>query len=181
MNVSIGPYSRSRVILCSADAGPKSQRDIACEAGYFFPGAKWVATVRNAADDLRCRFVILTAVHGMVNPDDVISPYDMIINDNKVEVSRNLSNTIPRLIGGNQYDILVFHSGGCPTDPIIKVVKPILHSNKISLITFGRPNMYDIGKIRDLVDLLIKGTSLGELGSVLKYPDWLKFFPIIGC
>ena len=59
LKVTIGPFLRDRIALCSADAGPGSQRDYPCKAGYFFPGGKWVGAVRNAAERLRCDFYIL--------------------------------------------------------------------------------------------------------------------------
>ncbi len=66
--MKIGPYKQERILLCSADAGPKSQRGRPCEAGIFFLGAKWVGATRNCAQRLGCDFTILTTGHGMVRP-----------------------------------------------------------------------------------------------------------------
>ena len=172
----IGPYHINRIVLCSADASPRSQRRNNDQAQYFFPEAKWVGTVRNAAMRLHCRFVILTTAHGMVSPEEEISPYDMHIREHKDQVRQNWSQTIPVLIGNNQYDILVFYAGGCPIDEMVKVMLPILQLNNIDLIAFGRPNMFDVNKIDNVIEFLIRGTSLNEIRSILRFPDRLLFY-----
>jgi hypothetical protein len=177
MQTLIGPYPRSKIVLCSADAGPASQREKSGEAGYFFPRGRWVGALRNAAERLGCRFVILTTAHGMVNPGDVIHHYDLHITEHKLRVTENWRQTIPHLLAGMPGSLLVFYSGGCPRDIYIEVLRPILYAQRISLITFGRPNAFDIGKIDEFVDLLMKGTSLAELRSILKCPDKLEFYP----
>lgn len=173
----IGPFPKDRIVLCSADAGPGSQRDYSCEAAYFFPEAKWVGAVRNIAEKLGYRFVILTTGHGMVNPWDTIDPYDKHINEYPREVNEKWIETIPKILGSDQYDILVFYPGGCPRDLYIELMMPILNSINISLITFGRPNMYDINKLPDVIKFLVSGTNNDELKSILKCPEWLEYYP----
>ncbi len=177
MPMFIGPYPKSKIVLCSADASPNSQRKHPGEAAYFFPGGKWVGTLRNAAERLGCRFVILTTEHGMVNPGDVIHPYDAAIAEHRLRVTEKWRETIPHLLANLSGSLLVFYSGGCPRDAYIDVLEPILHAQGVSLITFGRPNMFDIDKIDKFVGLLIKGTSLDELTSILRCPDRLEFYP----
>jgi len=72
---------------------------------------------------------------------------------------------------------MVFYAGGCPREPILDILLPILHNENISLITFGRTNMYDIGKIDEFVNMIISGTSTEKLKSILKLPHRLKFRP----
>lgn len=175
-NSRIGPFDRSDMVLCSADAGPNAQKKHDDTAEYFFPGAKWVRAIGNSARRQNCRFVILTTAHGMVNPSKLISPYDLHIRDHKELVQRKWRETIPALLEGRGYRILIFHSGGCPRDPMIDIMLPILHDLGISLLSFGRPNMWDIGKMDDIVERLVQGTSLDELGSLLKVPDRLVYY-----
>jgi hypothetical protein len=54
---------------------------------------------------------------------------------------------------------------------------PILRDLKIDFITFGRPNMYDSGKIKIMAEMLENGSSMNELKAILKYPEWLLFVP----
>jgi len=178
MNPSLGPYPRVRIVLCSADASPISQRKEPCEAAFFYPGASWVGAVRNAAEDERCKFVILTTAYGMVEPFDIIAPYDLHIDADTYQVQEKWKQTIPSLIGQGRYDILVFYPGGCPRGKYLRLLKPIVGENGVSLITFGRPNMFDSGKIADVVSCLCQGTSIEGLKSILKYPEYLEFFPV---
>ena len=173
----IGPYQRTRIVLCSADASPKSQAKEKGEAAYFFPGAKWVGAIRNAARDLKCRFVILTTAHGMVNPHDIISPYDLKAENNKKKVPEIWRNTVPQILGSNNYDLLLFYAGGVPREPYMELFLPILRDLKIDFIIFGRPNMYDSGKIRVMAGMLEKGSCMNELKSILKCPEKLTFVP----
>lgn len=172
---SIGPYRRDRIVLCSADA--KSQAATACEAAYFFPKAKWVGAVRNAANSLGCKFVILTTAHGMIKPDKIIDPYDLKAEDNKEYVAEIWRNTVPQLLGNNQYDLIVFYAGGVPRQPYLDLFLPILRDMKIDFITFGRPNMYDSGKIGSVVKKTERGSSIDGLKTILNYPEWLLFVP----
>ena len=176
MPVYIGPYPRDRVVLCSGDAGPRSQRKRPCEASYFFPRARWVGAVRNAADRLECRFVILTTGHGMVDPETVIERYDVHISHDPRRVSENWRSTALELLGSNQYDIVVFYRGGCP-DTYIDMLQPLLRNMNISLLTFGRPNMHDIGHLDELTNQLVKGTTYARLKSILGWPSLLKYYP----
>lgn len=173
---SIGPFSKDRIALCSADAGPRSQKKIPDQAGYFFPKAKWVGATRNKAEKLGCRFVILTTGRGMVNPWDTISLFDRHIDEYPKEISEKWEETIPNILGTNQYDILIFYAGGCPRDAYIELMIPILKTINVSLITFGRPNMFDINALEDCVEGLIKGTTFQKLKAFLKCPERLEFY-----
>ena len=178
IKTQIGPYSKDRIVLCSTDAHPDSQRKEPYYAGFFFPGATWVGAVRNAAQDLECRLVVLTTAHGMVDSLDLIGPYDLHIYADMRKVGRNWSETIPCLMGKNQCDLVVLYTGGCPREPYIELLKPVLHDNGISLIAFGKPNTFDSGRVVDVARLLMNGTHLEELRSILKSPDTLEFFPV---
>jgi hypothetical protein len=112
----------------------------------------------------------------MVNPEVVIEPYDVHIDDYPKLVEKNWYYTALNLLGGNQYDILILYRGGCP-DSYIPVLRPILHGLNISLITFGRPNMYDIGKLGEFTNRIINGTTYEGLKSILRFPAELKFYP----
>jgi hypothetical protein len=173
----IGPVPRSRIALCSGDAGPKSQRTTPSEAADFFPEGRWVGRVRNAANSLGVRFFVLTTGYGLVEPDAVLGAYDLPIQKNKPQVDTHWRQTIPQLIRASEYDIMVFYPGGCPPDLYVKLLAPILQQQGVSLVTFGRPNMYDSNKIEPFVELLTKGASLEELRSLLGQPERLQYFP----
>jgi hypothetical protein len=47
---------------------------------------------------LSCDFFIITTAHGMVDPTQIISPYDMHINKYPTEVEANWQTTIPAMV-----------------------------------------------------------------------------------
>jgi len=177
MNTRIGPVAINRLVLCSADASPDSQRSQQDKAEYFFPDGRWVGAVRNASHDLGCRFVILTTGYGLVNPDDLLARYDKHIDKYRDYIAEKWRWTVPRVLGVRQYDMMVFYSGGCPRDKYLEILRPILRSIGIALITFGKPNMYDAGKIKQVAKMIVNATSLNDLKEALKYPERLEFYP----
>lgn len=179
-NTLIGPVPIDKLVLCSADAGPGAQRDRPRKAGYFFPHAPWVGALRNRSETLNCRFCILTAGHGLVGPDKVIGPYDRHILAFPEWVAEMWQQTVPRLFGRYRCDLMVFYAGGCPRDEYLRVLLPLLRQVGTSLITFGRPNMHDIGRTEQFVQMIEKGTTLNELRAILKHPDRLEYYPVAG-
>jgi len=177
-DIPLGPYQRDRIVLCSGDGSPKSQRTHPCEAGDFFPGAKWVGATRNSAERLNCRFVIFAGPYGLVDPWEVIAPYDVPghIEEEQIMIRERFNQTIPQLIGEHRYDVAILYAGANPRDMIIEMMWPILQHNNINLITFGKPNMGDVGKLDNAVELLIRGTTLNQLREILRFPQRLKYF-----
>ncbi len=177
MNLSIGPYSPDKILLCSTDAGPNSQGSTPTEAGYFFPKAVWVGAVRNVADSKGCRFVVLTTGHGMVNGHDVVHPYDVHISPNKGRVNQLWQQTVPPIAKGYEKGIMVFYSGGCPQDKYLELLAPIMRSCKVPLLAFGKPQVCDNGKTTRVVNMLIRGTTVSEIKTILRCQEYLHFFP----
>jgi hypothetical protein len=81
-------------------------------------------------------------------------------------------------LGINEYDILILYRGGCP-DSYVPMLQPILGNQSISLLTFGRPNMYDFDKLEEVTNLIIQGTTYEELKSILSLPERLWFYPAV--
>lgn len=175
--MQIGPYNSHEMVLCSADAGPSSQRKNPDQAQYFFPGAKWVGALRNASERLRCDFVILTTQYGLVEPHQIISPYDMHINQHRQAVTEKWHASIPALMIGPKYSLMIFYAGGCPRDEMIEVMLPTLKQQRIALLTFGRPNMFDVDKVDTIWDMLIKGTTDNAIKSILKISKRFEYYP----
>lgn len=176
--MQIGPYHSGEIVLCSADAGPSSQRKRPDQAQYFFPGAKWVGTLRNVAETIRCDFLILTTQHGLVEPHQIISPYDLHINSHRQVVAEKWHTTIPALMIGHKYRLMIFYAGGCPRDEMVDVMLPILTQQRIALLTFGRPNMFDVGKVDTIWNMLIGGTTDSKIRSILKVPECFEYYPV---
>jgi hypothetical protein len=175
-NSKIGPFKGNEIVLCSADASPGSQRDGPSEAENFFPGARWVRALGNAANRNECQFVILTTAHGMINRHDIIAPYDVHILGNEGIVQDIWIETIPAILQVGDYRLLIFYSGGCPREPYIEIMQPILHDLGIDLLSFGLPNMWDINKVDAIIELLEQGTTFVVLQDLLRKPERLLYF-----
>lgn len=172
----IGPFARHRIALFAPDASPDSQRSHPLDAAHFFPGGKWVGAVRNTAEQVGIDFFVLTTGHGLVAGDEVLTGYDLHVEEHQAEVIENWRRTIPRLISAGRYDVVVFYTGGCP-ERYVELLQPVLHEECVPLLSFGKPSMFDSGNIKALVELLMEGTSLDELRSLLNVPEKLQYFP----
>lgn len=104
--------------------------------------------------------------------------YDMHIIPYRAQVAEKWRQTVPQVLGTHQYGLMVFYAGGCPRDLYLDVLMPILRDLGVSLITFGKPYMVDIGKLGEFVSLIVKGTTVDGLASILKYPEGLQFIPV---
>jgi hypothetical protein len=173
----IKPKYSHEIVLCSADAGPGSQRKNTAQAQYFFPGAKWVDALRNAAGRLGCDFLILTTQHGLVEPRQIISPYDLHINVHRQAVTEKWFATIPPLVSGREYKLMIFYAGGCPRDEMIEVMLPIMQQQGVAILTFGRPHMCDVDKAETIWKMVTKGTTDSEIKSILGVPERFEYYP----
>jgi hypothetical protein len=77
----------------------------------------------------------------------MITPNYMHIDDYPTRVAETWNRTIPARFARNRNSLMLFYAGGCPRDRYIAVLKPILRTLGISLLTFGRPFMVDINNI----------------------------------
>jgi hypothetical protein len=165
------------MVLCSADASPRAQKVEPGQAQDFYPRGKWVGAIRNTAARLTCDFLILTTKHGLVEPHQIITPYDLHINEYRQEVTKIWMETIPSLIQGAHYKLMIFYAGGCP-DETVEVALPILKQMGVALLTFGKPNMFDVNKVEPIWSMLMNGTTDEEIKSVLKVPDRFRYYPV---
>lgn len=173
---SLGPVPITKIILCAADAGPRAQSPTPAAAQSFFPGAKWVGAVRNVAERVGAKFVVLTTGHGLVRATDKLTPYDLPIRTHAHEVAVYWRTTVPAVLRADRGDLLLFYAGGCPRDLYLAQLLPALRPLGISLLTFGRPNMVDVGQLESIVHHLTVGTTLAAIAEGLSHPNRLQFY-----
>lgn len=178
-DITIGPYARERIVLCSADASPRAQLRFPGPAEDFFPGGTWVRAMGNAARRLRCRFVIFAAPYGVVNPLEIIEPFDIhgTTEEERALIRQQCRMTVPQLLGGGRYDVVVLYNGAVPRDIILDTLGEALLECKLDIITFGKPNTWDLGKIDDVVEGITEGARMSDLRGGLKAPDRFLFLP----
>jgi hypothetical protein len=147
------------------------------QAQDFYPKGKWVGALRNTSERLSCDFLILTTQHGLVEPHQTITPYNLHIKEHRQKVTEKWMETIPPLMKGAKYKLMIFYAGGCP-DEMVEVALPILRQQQVSLLTFGRPNMFDVDKIEPIWTLLMNGTTGEEIKSILKMPERFRYYSV---
>jgi hypothetical protein len=178
-DITIGPYARERIVLCSADASPHSQLSVPAAAEDLFPGATFVRAMGNAARRLRCRFVIFAAPYGVVSPLKIIEPFDIhgTTEEERASIREQCHRSVPQLLGGGRYDAVVLYCGAVPRDIVLDTLGLVVTDNGLDLITFGKPNTWDLGKINEIVAGIMAGSYMSDLRSCLKAPDRLLFMP----
>jgi hypothetical protein len=176
----IGPFTTGEILLVSADASPDSQREESGEAGRFFPGGRWVGAVRNSAERTGCDFLIVTTEHGFVSAREIITPYDFHIDVDPGRASRIWERSFGQRVPNDRHKIMIFYAGGCPREAYLEIIIPLFHSKDIGVLTFGRPNMYDVGMLDQIVEMVMAGTNVAELRAILKVPYRLEYHPVAG-
>jgi hypothetical protein len=174
----IGPYPAREILLLSADASPNSQREEPGEAGFFFPGGHWVGAVRNTAERTGCDFRIVATEHGFVSSDEVITPYDFHIDIDPARARAIWAESFARKVPRDRYKLAIFYAGGCPRKSYLEIIVPLCHAAGIGVLTFGQPNMYDIGKLDQVVDLVVAGTMLEELRAIMGVPGRVEHYSV---
>jgi hypothetical protein len=53
---------------------------------------------------------------------------------------------------------------------------PILKQQRIAFLTFGRPNMFDVGKVGTIWNMLMSGTTDSKIRSILKVPERFAYY-----
>ncbi len=85
------------------------------------------------------------------------------------------SPVAPAILVRNHYDIMVFYGGGVPKKIYSELLFPLLRSLKIDFLTFGRPMMFDVGKVVEIVEEVKMGTFFAKLQKILRCPEYLLF------
>ncbi len=93
---------------------------------------------------------ILSAKYGLVFAEEVIEPYDMIMEEKRC---KELIEQIKLVI--SKYNAIIFFKGGSRKVYKNCLEKVVNELNK-KLVVFGYGNMGDIGKLEDIVNALSK-------------------------
>ena len=88
---------------------------------------------------------------------------------------------MPPLFQNIHCKLMIFYAGGCPRDEMIEVALPILKQHRVALLSFGKPNMFDVDKIDKIWGMLIEGTTDEEIKSILKVPERSDIIRCIRC
>ncbi len=102
------------------------------------------------AKELNIPFYILSAKYGLVFCEDIISPYNEIMDSKKCK--KNISQ-IENIL--KNYDIIVFYKGGARKE-YLECIELICKKLNKNLISFGYANMGDIKKLPEVLEIARK-------------------------
>ncbi len=142
---------REKIVLVTA-CGNKKEREPA-PAWRLYKSSR-IRHLYKKSKELGIPFYILSAKYGLVFAEEVIEPYDMIMDENRC---KELIEQIKLVI--SQYNTIIFFKGGAR-----KVYKNCLESavNELNkkLVIFGYGNMGDIRKLEDIVNELAAASTV---------------------
>ena len=132
-------------VLITACGNKKENKPM--EAAKLYKSAR-IRHLYKKSKELDIPFFILSAKYGLVYGDDVIEPYNEIMNEDKCRI---LEEQISQVL--KDFDFVVYYKGGARKEYYNCIEKVAKKLNK-KLITFGYGNMGDIGKLQEIINEL---------------------------
>ena len=116
-------------------------------AGKLYKSAR-IRHLYRKSKELGIPFFILSAGYGLVSGDEVISPYNAVMSEEKCkELERKIAERL------KDYDVIVYYKGGARKD-YLDCIKRVAEKLQKELVVFGYGNMGDIGKLGEVLKSL---------------------------
>jgi hypothetical protein len=132
-------------VLITACGNKKEDKPM--EAAKLYKSSR-IRHLYKKSKELDIPFFILSAKYGLVSGDDVIEPYNEIMDKSKCKILEDqISQTL------KYFDFIIYYKGGARREYYNCIEKVAKKLNK-KLITFGYGNMGDIGKLKKIIDKL---------------------------
>jgi len=133
---------RRKVALITACGGKKEERPTF--AGELYKSAR-IRHLYRRSKELKVPFFILSAKYGLVNGDEVIEPYEAVMDG---ERCRELKKQIVKVLRG--FDAVVYFRGGARKD-YYDCLKEAAEEAGVEFYSFGRGNMGEIGRLEEVL------------------------------
>jgi len=137
----MGKYDK-RIVLITACGNKKEEKPTA--AGRLYKSSR-IRYLYKRSKELGLDFYILSAKYGLVNGDEVIEPYDQVMD--KVQCEK-LKSQIKEVL--KNFDVIIYYKGGARRE-YLECLEMIAKELNKKFITFGYGNMGDIGKLEKIV------------------------------
>jgi len=131
-----------KIILITACGKKKEKHPTIAGLLYKSPRIRYLY---KKAKELKIPFYILSAKYGLVNSENVIEPYDEIMNK---EICNKLKSQVEEIL--KNYDVILFYKGGA-REEYCNCIRQITKTLKKDLIIFGYKQMGDINKLEKLI------------------------------
>lgn len=134
---------KEKIVLIAACGNKKEDKPN--KAGKLYKSSR-IRHLYKRSKELNIPFYILSARYGLVSCDEIIAPYNQIMNKEqceklKVQIEKVLEN----------FDLIIYYKGGARKEYYDCLEKLAKKLNK-KFISFGYGNMGDIGKLEDIID-----------------------------
>jgi len=137
-----GVYLMRKVLITACGSKKEAK---AMKAGKLYKSSR-IRHLYTKSKELNIPIYILSAKYGLVSGDEIIEPYDEIMDENKCT---KLRAQIAQIL--KDFDIIIYYKGGARKayhQCLEKVAKKL---NK-QFLSFGYGNMGDIRKLEDIVN-----------------------------
>lgn len=136
-----GKYDK-RIVLITACGNKKEEKPTV--AGRLYKSSR-IRYLYKRSKEFGLDFYILSAKYGLVNGDEVIEPYDQVMD--KVQCEK-LKSQIKEVL--KNFDVIIYYKGGARRE-YLECLEMIAKELNKKFITFGYGNMGDIGKLEKIV------------------------------
>ncbi|TCK04585.1 DUF6884 domain-containing protein [Phorcysia thermohydrogeniphila] len=136
---------KKKVVLVTACGNKKEEKPR--PAGELYKSAR-IRHLYRKSKELGVPFFILSAGYGLVSGDEMISPYNAVMSE---ERCRELEGEIAERL--KAYDVIVYYRGGARKD-YLDCIKKVAEKLGKEFIVFGYGNMGDIGKLGEVLKSL---------------------------
>ena len=136
---------KKKIVLITACGNKKENKPT--KAGNLYKSSR-IRHLYKRSKELNIPFYILSAKYGLVNGDEIIAPYNQIMDKKQCE---KLKDQIEKIL--ENFDIIIYYKGGARKEyyNCLEIIAKKLNKRFIS---FGYGNMGDIRKLEDIINAL---------------------------
>ena len=131
-----------RVVLITACGGKKEKEPR--KAGELYKSAR-IRHLYRRSRELNVPFMILSAGYGLVDSEELISPYEAVMSRERCS---QLKDKIRKKLKG--FSKVVYFRGGARKE-YLECLEEVVRELGLELYTFGYGNMGDIGKLEEVL------------------------------
>lgn len=134
-----------KLLLITACGNKKEDKPM--EAGKLYKSSR-IRHLYKRSKELNIPFYILSAKYGLISGNEIIEPYNEIMEEDKCEI---LEKQISQIL--KDFDVIIYYKGGARKEYYNCLEKISKKLNK-KFISFGYGNMGDIGKLEEIINEL---------------------------
>jgi len=132
-----------RIVLITACGSKKEEKPTIAGRLYKSPRIRYLY---KKSKEFRLDFYILSAKYGLISGDEIVEPYDQVMDKAQCEKLKSQIRDILK-----NFDVIIYYKGGARKE-YLECLEVIAKELNKKLITFGYGNMGDIGKLEEILN-----------------------------